>query len=151
MGVEIERKFLLKAGYVPETTGERIAQGYLQTDPARTVRVRVRGERAYLTIKGKNEGARRAEYEYEIPLADGRELLALTTARIEKDRYKVPFAGKMWEIDIFHGKNEGLAVAEIELKKETETFRRPPWVTEDVTDDARYYNSALAAHPYADW
>lgn len=156
MGVEIERKFRVRAGWRPDGAGEEIAQGYLCSVPERTVRVRLRGGRGYLTVKGKNGGAdaaRRAEFEYEIPAADARALLALAEPGvIEKERCLVPMAdGHTWEVDIFHGENEGLVVAEIELGAEDEPFARPDWLADEVTGDARYYNSSLARTPYRLW
>ena len=156
MGVEIERKFRVRAGWRPDGAGEEIAQGYLCSVPERTVRVRLRGGRGYLTVKGKNGGAdaaRRAEFEYEIPAADARALLALAEPGvIEKERCLVPVAdGHTWEVDVFHGENEGLVVAEIELGAEDETFARPDWLADEVTGDARYYNSSLARTPYRLW
>lgn len=156
MGVEIERKFRVRAGWRPDGAGEEIAQGYLSSVPERTVRVRLRGGRGYLTVKGKNGGAdaaRRAEFEYEIPAADARALLALAEPGvIEKERCLVPVAdGHTWEVDVFHGENEGLVVAEIELGAEDETFARPDWLADEVTGDARYYNSSLARTPYRLW
>lgn len=156
MGVEIERKFRVRAGWRPDGAGEEIAQGYLCSVPERTVRVRLRGGRGYLTVKGKNGGAdaaRRAEFEYEIPAADARALLALAEPGvIEKERCLVPMAdGHTWEVDVFHGENEGLVVAEIELGAEDEPFARPDWLTDEVTGDARYYNSSLARTPYRLW
>ena len=156
MGVEIERKFRVRAGWRPDGAGEEIAQGYLCSVPERTVRVRLRGGRGYLTIKGKNGGAdaaRRAEFEYEIPAADARALLALAEPGvIEKERCLVPVAdGHTWEVDVFHGENEGLVVAEIELGAEDEPFARPDWLADEVTGDARYYNSSLARTPYRLW
>lgn len=156
MGVEIERKFRVRAGWRPDGAGEEIAQGYLSSVPERTVRVRLRGGRGYLTVKGKNGGAdaaRRAEFEYEIPAADARALLALAEPGvIEKERFLVPAAdGHTWEVDIFHGENEGLVVAEIELGAEDEPFARPDWLADEVTGDARYYNSNLARTPYRLW
>lgn len=156
MGVEIERKFRVRAGWRPDGAGEEIAQGYLSSVPERTVRVRLRGGRGYLTVKGKNGGAdaaRRAEFEYEIPAADARALLALAEPGvIEKERCLVPMAdGHTWEVDIFHGENEGLVVAEIELGAEDEPFARPDWLADEVTGDARYYNSSLARTPYRLW
>ncbi len=156
MGVEIERKFRVRAGWRPDGAGEEIAQGYLSSVPERTVRVRLRGGRGYLTVKGKNGGAdaaRRAEFEYEIPAADARALLALAEPGvIEKERFLVPAAdGHTWEVDIFHGENEGLVVAEIELGAEDEPFARPDWLADEVTGDARYYNSSLARTPYRLW
>ena len=156
MGVEIERKFRVRAGWRPDGAGEEIAQGYLCSVPERTVRVRLRGGRGYLTVKGKNGGAdaaRRAEFEYEIPAADARALLALAEPGvIEKERCLVPMAdGHTWEVDVFHGENEGLVVAEIELCAEDEPFARPDWLADEVTGDARYYNSSLARTPYRLW
>lgn len=156
MGVEIERKFRVRAGWRPDGAGEEIAQGYLSSVPERTVRVRLRGGRGYLTVKGKNGGAdaaRRAEFEYEIPAADARALIALAEPGvIEKERCLVPMAdGHTWEVDIFHGENEGLVVAEIELGAEDEPFARPDWLADEVTGDARYYNSSLARTPYRLW
>ena len=156
MGVEIERKFRVQAGWRPDGAGEEIAQGYLCSVPERTVRVRLRGGRGYLTVKGKNGGAdaaRRAEFEYEIPAADARALLALAEPGVlEQERCLVPVAdGHTWEVDIFHGENEGLVVAEIELGAEDEPFARPDWLADEVTGDARYYNSSLARTPYRLW
>lgn len=156
MGVEIERKFRVRAGWRPDGAGEEIAQGYLSSVPERTVRVRLRGGRGYLTVKGKNGGAdaaRRAEFEYEIPAADARALLALAEPGvIEKERFLLPAVdGHTWEVDIFHGENEGLVVAEIELGAEDEPFARPDWLADEVTGDARYYNSSLARTPYRLW
>lgn len=156
MGVEIERKFRVREDWQPDGTGEAIAQGYLSSVPERTVRVRLRGERGYLTVKGKNGGedaARRAEFEYEIPAADARAMLALAEPGvIEKTRYLVPAAdGHTWEVDVFHGENEGLVVAEVELGAEDEVFARPAWLAAEVTGDARYYNSSLARRPYRLW
>ena len=156
MGVEIERKFRVRAGWRPDGAGEEIAQGYLSSVPERTVRVRLRGGRGYLTVKGKNGGAdaaRRAEFEYEIPAADARALLALAEPGvIEKERCLVPVAdGHTWEVDVFHGENEGLVVAEIELGAEDEPFARPDWLADEVTGDARYYNSSRARTPYRLW
>ena len=156
MGLEIERKFLVKHSWCPKSPGDEIAQGYLSSVPERTVRVRIRGGRGYLTVKGKNGGAdaaRRAEFEYEIPVADARVMLALAEPGvIEKVRHVEPAAdGHAWEIDVFHGANEGLLVAEVELGAEDEPFARPAWLGAEVTGDARYYNSSLAKHPFSEW
>jgi adenylate cyclase len=153
MGVEIERKFLL-AGEDWRALGEPLLlrQGYLSSDPARVVRVRVEGDQAYLTIKGKSVGATRGEWEYPIPLLDANELLALCEQPIvEKYRRKIEFAGNVWEVDEFLGANAGLVVAEIELGSEDQAFQRPDWIGFEVTDDPRYFNSALARHPYSAW
>lgn len=152
MGVEIERKFKVADTFRPTGVGIEIAQGYLSRDPNRTVRIRTTGTRGLLTIKGKTEGARRLEYEYEIPLAEAQELLALCDEPIvEKTRYVENFAAHVWEVDVFHGANEGLVVAEIELTSETEEFALPPWIDTEVTGLKRYYNAALIAHPYSAW
>ena len=151
MGVEIERKFKVKEHFRPTGVGIEMAQGYLSRDPRRTVRIRSAGIQGFLTIKGETCGATRSEYEYEIPAEEARELLALCdTPLVEKTRYVEMFCGKRWEVDIFHGANEGLRVAEIELAAEEE-FALPEWVGDEVTGERRYYNAALIAHPYSAW
>jgi adenylate cyclase len=153
VGVEIERKFLL-AGDAWRALGTPmlLRQGYLSSDPARVVRVRVDGDQAYLTIKGKSTGATRGEWEYSIPLADANELLALCEQPlVEKTRRKIEVGGNVWEVDEFLGANQGLVIAEIELSSEDQAFDKPDWIGEDVTDDKRYYNSNLAKHPFSDW
>ena len=152
MGVEIERKFKVKERFRPTGVGIEMAQGYLSRDPRRTVRIRIAGIQGFLTIKGETCGATRSEYEYEIPAEEARELLALCdTPLVEKTRYVEMFCGKRWEVDIFHGANEGLRVAEIELAAEVEEFALPEWVGDEVTGERRYYNAALIAHPYSAW
>jgi adenylate cyclase len=157
MGTEIERKFLLATGVASDTwrigaTSRRLVQGYLSRDPERTVRVRIDEDSAFLTIKGKNAGATRAEFEYSIPLADAELLLPLCLSpRIDKTRHHVVFEGHRWEIDEFFGDNAPLIVAELELASEAETFARPPWLGAEVTDDPRYFNSQLAVNPYSRW
>ena len=152
MGVEIERKFKVKEDFRPTGVGIEIAQGYLSRDPKRIVRIRMAGIQGFLTIKGETCGATRSEYEYEIPAEEARELLALCdTPLVEKTRYVEMFCGKRWEVDIFHGANEGLRVAEIELAAEAEEFALPEWVGDEVTGERRYYNAALIAHPYSAW
>lgn len=156
MGVEIERKFLVKKNWQPQGSGDEIAQGYLSSVPERTVRVRLRAGRGYLTIKGKNGGqdeARRLEFEYGIPADDARALLKLAEPGvIEKERFLEKAAdGHLWEIDVFHGANEGLRVAEVELKDEAEPFIRPAWLGKEVTGDARYYNASLTHCPFSRW
>jgi adenylate cyclase len=153
VGVEIERKFLL-AGDAWRGLGEPLLlrQGYLSSDPTRVVRVRVEGDQAYLTIKGKSVGATRGEWEYPIPLQDANELLALCEQPlVEKWRRKVEFAGNVWEVDEFLGANLGLVVAEIELACEDQSFEQPDWIGAEVTHDPRYFNSALARHPFSAW
>lgn len=154
MGQEIERKFLVSSNsWQGDAPGELFRQGYLNTHKERTVRVRQKGERAWLTIKGLSRGATRSEYEYEIPAADAAEMLDALCERplIEKTRYRVPFAGHTWEIDEFHGANAGLVLAEVELDSEDESLSLPPWVGDEVTGDARYFNANLVAQPYAQW
>ncbi|MDR3409752.1 MAG: CYTH domain-containing protein [Formivibrio sp.] len=153
MATEIERKFLLAndswRGKISQST--RIAQGYLATDP--TVRVRIRGDAGYLTIKSKSteDGISRAEFEYSIPVADALELLKLCPAVMDKTRNLAEYAGFIWEIDEFHGENTGLVVAEIELPTVNTVFDKPDWVGEEVTGDIRYYNSVLSQKPYSSW
>ena len=154
MGEEIERKFLVSGEAWRQTAeGTRYRQGFLSTEPERTVRVRVAGPRGSITVKGKNLGARRAEFEYEIPLADAERMLDTLCKRplIEKVRYVLAVGAHTWEIDVFEGDNAGLVVAEIELRREDEAFERPEWVGDEVTDDPRYFNSNLVANPYRAW
>lgn len=154
MPKEIERKFLVKSGWQPEGAGYHIAQGYLARSDRAVVRVRIRDERAFLTVKSSVNGVTRQEYEYEVPLGDAEEMLQLCEGPcIEKHRYLLP-AGDgrhLWEVDVFHGANEGLVVAEIELASEDEPFPRPEWLGEEVSSDARYFNCNLAEHPYSKW
>ena len=151
---EIERKFLVSGEAWRETAeGTRYRQGFLSTEPERTVRVRVAGPRGSITVKGKNVGARRAEFEYEIPVADAERMLDTLCQRplIEKVRYTLAAGPHTWEIDVFEGSNAGLVVAEIELSSEDEAFEKPAWVGDEVTDDPRYFNSNLVANPYETW
>lgn len=152
MAVEIERKFLVVGDSWRAAPGVFYSQGYLNRDKARTVRVRVAGEEAFLTIKGASAGASRAEFEYPIPLWDARELLALCEQPlIEKNRRKILYQGFVWEVDEFLGDNFGLVVAEIELPAEDTVFIRPDWVGAEVTADARYFNSNLSITPFTRW
>ncbi len=154
MPKEIERKFLVTSNeYKSLGKGEYIHQGFLSTVKDRVVRVRIKGEKAWLTIKGISHGASRAEFEYEIPFTDARFMLENLCEKptIEKHRYLVPFAGFNWEVDEFHGENDGLVVAEIELPAEDTVFDLPAWVGEEVTSDARYYNANLVKNPYKNW
>ena len=153
MNIEIERKFLLKNDlWKKNAVGTHYAQGYLNKAGENTLRVRIAGEKAFLTIKSKSEGILRQEFEYEIPPEDAGELLKLSqTPIIEKIRYKIAYAGKCWEVDEFLGKNKGLYVAEIELDSEDEPFEKPEWVGEEVSGDKRYYNSHLARKPFLEW
>lgn len=152
MGVEIERKFLVQGEPWQGVPGVAYRQGYLNRDKARTVRVRIAGEAAFLTIKGQSVGATRAEFEYPIPGDDAKALLALCDGSlIEKTRYLLDHAGTRWELDVFAGDNAGLVVAEVELESEDQVFARPDWLGEEVTQDVRYFNSNLAQHPYSRW
>ncbi len=152
MAVEIERKFLVSGDAWRQGAALRIAQGYLNRDKQRTVRVRIAGEQAFLTIKGLSTGATRAEFEYAIPTADAEQLLALCEGPlVQKTRHTLVHGGCTWEVDEFEGDNAGLVVAEIELTSEDQPFDRPPWLGPEVTHDARYFNSSLAAHPYSQW
>lgn len=154
MGQEIERKFLVRGeAWKTLGVGTRMRQGYLSTDPERVVRVRVDGEAATLTIKGRSVGATRGEWEYPIPLLDAEEMLTQLCLRplVEKIRYRITQHEMLWEVDEFLGDNAGLVVAEIELTAEDQAFIKPQWVAEEVTHDARYYNANLLRHPYSAW
>ena len=151
MGIEIERKFLVR-GAVPEGECSRIVQAYLCLDPERTVRIRIDSESAFITVKGATVGASRSEFEYAIPIEDAAELLKLCVGKpIEKVRHRVAMGPHLWEIDVFGGANAGLVVAEIELASESEMFDRPGWLGEEVTSDSRYLNACLAQNPYESW
>lgn len=153
MGYEIERKFLIDRSKLSNRyDGERISQGYFNPSEVPTTRVRVKGDKGYLTVKGKTEGIVRPEFEYEIPVGDAEYMLDhFCEKKLEKNRFIVPFAGKDWEVDVFLGDNEGLFIAEIELLSEDEKFEKPDWVAEEVSDDPKYYNSNLIEHPYSKW
>jgi len=152
MATEIERKFLVRGDDWKAAPAERYTQGYLNRDQRRTVRVRIVRDEAWLTVKGENDGATRAEFEYAIPLADAQQLLALCDGPlVSKLRRVVRHAGSTWEIDEFLGDNAGLVVAEIELESEQQAFARPDWLGEEVTHDARYFNSSLAQRPFSTW
>lgn len=154
--IEIERKFLVLSDAFKSisVTQNQIAQGYLNSDPERTVRVRIKNNQGFITIKGKSNesGLSRLEWEKEIDVAEATQLLALCEKGvIHKTRYEVPFGQHVVEVDVFEGENEGLIMAEIELKSETETYAVPVWLGEEVTNDARYYNSYLSQNPYSLW
>ena len=155
MALEIERKFLVKGDFKPEAfKSTRITQGYLSSVPERTVRVRIKGEQGFLTIKGKGNysGISRYEWEKELPLNEAEELLQLCEPGvIDKTRYLIKFGEHTFEEDEFHGENEGLIPAELELKTESESFIKPSWLDREVTGKAKYYNAMLAKHPYSKW
>ncbi len=154
MGIEIERKFLVKNdNWRTAATGTQFRQGYLCLAPERTVRVRLEGDVGKLTIKGRTEGLSRAEYEYQIPAAEAAELLDSLCLQplIEKIRYRIEHAGRSWEIDEFSGDNQGLILAELELETENAIFELPDWVGKEVSDDPRYYNARLVNNPFKSW
>lgn len=155
MGKEIERKFLIdqqKWDNLNKPEGKLFRQGYLLTDKDKTIRVRATETKGFLTIKGQTVGATRLEYEYEIPVGEATELLDhFSQSELSKTRYEITFNSKLWEVDVFSGDNKGLIVAEIELESEDEHFDLPDWVSNEVTEDAKYYNSNLTIKPFKDW
>ena len=155
MAQEIEKKFLVKGDFKAEAFKQtRITQGYLSSVPERTVRVRVKGEKGFITIKGigNQSGASRYEWEKEIPVAEVEELLKICEPGvIDKTRYLVDAGDHTYEVDEFYGDNEGLVVAEVELSDEAEAFVKPEWLGEEVTGDVKYYNSMLMKNPYKNW
>jgi CYTH domain-containing protein len=154
MAIEIEKKFLVVGDDWKNNTSSKIYfQGYICSGSGTTARVRIAGEKAFITIKGKHKGISRLEFEYEIPLEDAKILLKDICQQpiIHKRRYLKKFGDFLWEIDEFFGENEGLILAEIELSREDEAFPEPPWLGEDVTDDGRYYNASLRTNPFAVW
>ena len=154
MAQEIERKFLVAdPSFLKPLKGSQIKQGYIAGKERSAARIRIRDSGAFLTLKSETRGITRSEFEYEIPLADAEEMLETLCAppHIEKTRYVVEWKGHTWEIDVFHGGNEGLIVAEIELATADQAFEKPPWLGREVSQDARYFNSNLAHCPYGDW
>jgi adenylate cyclase len=154
MPKEIERKFLVKTyNFAELAPGIAIKQGYISSGTNHSVRVRCYGDRGFITIKGPTKGATRDEFEYEIPLADAREILANLCEHtpIEKTRYRVRAGKHIFEVDRFAGANEGLIVAEVELASEDEAVELPEWIDREVTDDPRYYNSNLSRRPFSTW
>lgn len=154
MAREIERKFLVR-----DKRYRRLAelvscrQGYLSTAKERIVRVRVKGEKAYLTVKGATDGITRTEYEYEIPTAEAEQMLEQLCKKpiIEKDRYTIECDGLIWEVDEFHGPNEGLVLAEVQLDRENQKITMPEWIGQEVSGEPKYYNSSLVQNPYSKW
>ena len=154
MGIEIERKFLLRGdGWRKSAEGVLIRQGYLCGGEGVTVRVRVAGSRALLTVKGGGSGMVRQEYEYPIPLADAEAILSglCRGALVEKHRYRVVHQGTTWEVDEFLGENRGLVLAEVELARPDQVVALPDWIGEEVTGDPRYFNAYLSRRPYSTW
>ncbi len=154
MAKEIERKFLVTGeDWRAMAQGTRYRQGYLSTVKERTVRVRTIDDKGFLTVKGVSLGATRSEYEYEIPAADADEMLDDLCEKpiIEKNRYKIPIGDVTWEVDEFLGVNDGLIVAEVELRSEDQSFPKPDWIGDEVTGDPRYFNANLIARPFSTW
>jgi adenylate cyclase len=155
MGVETERKFLVKKDDWDNVKDKGILcrQGYMLREDAKTIRIRlVEGTGGYITIKGKTKGFSRPEYEYPIPESDAKELLQnFCDAVVIKKRYTIMVEDKLWEVDEFLDDNEGLIIAELELKNEDEAFDLPDWIDRDVTAESRYYNSQLSVNPYKNW
>ncbi len=154
MALEIERKFLVDLNKLGNlTNGIEIKQGYINTTDNTVVRVRIKGKKAYLTIKGENKAATRLEFEYEIPYEDGIEMLEKLCLKpiIDKIRYEINYDKHLWEVDLFYGENDGLVVAEVELEDENEEIKLPFWVTKEVTTDIRYYNNQLMKNPFKNW
>lgn len=148
--IEIERKFLVSGDFSPYVIKkEKIVQAYLVTGKERTVRIRIKGEKAFLTIKGaaNSHGFSRLEFEYPIPLKDAHAMLEMAQpGRIEKERNYIPYGDHVYEVDVFYGVHEGLVIAELELQSEEEAFEKPDWLGMEVTGDERYYNAYLASH-----
>jgi CYTH domain-containing protein len=154
MGIEIERKFLLKNDdWRKLGDGILYRQGYLSTDSERTVRVRTVGKKGFITIKGISQNTRREEFEYEIPFEDVERMLGVLCKRplIEKTRYKINNENLIWEVDEFWGENEGLIIAEVELKDIHQSISIPDWIGMEVSEDRAYYNANLVTHPYSQW
>lgn len=153
MPLEIERKFLVDTGkWTPTGRGIQLVQAYLSIDPNPTVRVRIAGEKAFLTIKGRTETISRPEFEYEVPVNEAQEMMKMAISNpVEKIRYEMMHEGSLWEVDVFSGRNEGLVIAEIELESEDQIFPRPDWLLDEVSGDRRYYNSFLSERPFQEW
>ena len=155
MSTEIERKFLVKGEYRSLAQSKsRIVQGYLYADARKTIRIRIRGDKAYVTIKGPSadNGLSRFEWETEISIADAEEMMSLyEPGLIDKERYLIPYEGHLFEVDEFHGENEGLVVAEVEMKSPTEEVVLPSFIGAEVTGEKRYYNSHLRKKPFTQW
>ncbi len=152
MPLEIERKYLIKADLLNlPKEGKKLIQGYIWSDPNKSLRIRIAGNKAFLTIKTGNNPLRRSEFEYEIPMKDAEDLLDLCDSKIEKTRYLIPQNNLFWEVDVFAGENNGLIVAEIELNSEDDTFELPQWIDHEVTNESKYLNVELIKHPFTKW
>ena len=153
MAIEIERKFLVgdDSWKAVADAGLDCRQGYLDAGQGLTVRVRIMGEKGYLTIKGATTRISRSEFEYEIPVADAEAMLEPCSRVVEKTRYIIKHAGMVWELDVFHGANAGLIMAEIELESEDQAFELPGWAGQEVSGDPRYFNGYLSVNPFTNW
>ena len=153
MKKEIERKFLVNHSLLPRNMkGHSFTQSYLSINDNGIIRIRKEGDVGKLTIKTKNVGISRSEFEYNIPIDDYKEITTLSISEtVKKTRYKVTYENKIWEVDEFHEKNKGLWIAEIELQNENESFKKPDWLLEEITYDYRYMNANLSKHPYSQW
>lgn len=155
MATETERKFLVDTPQwklLEKPPGRRFRQGYLSLDPARTIRIRIGGDEAWLTIKGAGSGISREEIECPLPVAVAGEMLdSFSLASVTKTRYDIRHGGMLWEVDVFEGDNEGLILAEIELESEDQPFPKPSWAGLEVSHDHRYFNAQLARNPYRSW
>lgn len=154
MAQEIERKFLVAdTAFLSELAGVAFKQGYIPGKEGPTVRIRIEGARAVITLKGLTTGISRSEYEYEIPIEDAEEILEELCERpfIDKTRYILVWQDQVWAVDVFAGDNAGLVIAEVELHSEEEKVEKPPWVGAEVSGDSRYYNANLVHNPYCQW
>ncbi|MCP5500837.1 MAG: CYTH domain-containing protein [Leptospiraceae bacterium] len=154
MGLEIERKFLVKIDKLPELSeGKEIQQGYISSEGAAVIRIRIMAEKAFLTIKSNSPGLSRLEFEYAIPMNDAKDMIQqLCKGKyIKKKRYTLQVAKHTWEIDVFEDENKGLIIAEIELETESESFELPDWIEKEVTSEKKYYNANLMKSPYLQW
>lgn len=153
MAKEIERKFLVRSdGWrAAADQGCPMRQAYLSDNGTASVRVRIAGDRAVITVKAARAGRTRDEFEYGIPLADAETMMSLCACGVEKTRFRVPYRGHVWEVDVYEGENEGLVLAEIELQGEDDAFVTPPWLGPEVTDEARFYASNLARRSFREW
>ena len=154
MAKEIERKFLIDVGLVVELNdGKRISQGYIGTNDKTVVRARIIGDEAFLTLKGEVKGFTCSEFEYQIPIDDAVNVIdeLCSGGVVDKTRYEIMHENHTWEIDVFHGQNEGLVVAEVEVQSESESVSLPKWIVKEVTGDAKYFNVSLLTNPYSQW
>jgi CYTH domain-containing protein len=155
MGIEIERKFLVKKeiwNKIDKPEGLHCIQAYLVNEPEKIIRIRLMGDKAFITIKGKTVDFSRSEFEYEIPFEDGQAILKqFGSSALVKTRYLIPTDIHTWEVDVFHDENEGLIVAEIELERNTEEFAHPEWLGLEVSNDSRYFNACLQKNPFKNW